>query len=164
MSGAQTGSFEVTGEHDGFSEQRVEIVAEGLTTVTHRAQDVFGNPGLSRAAEIKIDKTAPLIRGLPVRCRLWPPNGRLVRVADVSASDARSGLADLSISATSNARSDKGDVVVTGGSVYLRAEKRRRGRARVYEIRAKASDAAGNVATAEARCVVPRSRGRHHRG
>ena len=40
LTGAQTGSFEVTGEHDGFSEQRVEVTAEGITTVTHQAQDV----------------------------------------------------------------------------------------------------------------------------
>ena len=52
--------------------------------------------------------------------------------------------------------------MIAGGVVYLRAEKRRRGRARVYAIRATASDVAGNVATAEAACVVPHSRGGHH--
>ncbi|MEZ0292650.1 MAG: phosphatidylserine/phosphatidylglycerophosphate/cardiolipin synthase family protein [Solirubrobacteraceae bacterium] len=164
LSGAQTGSWELTGEHDGSSEQRVEIVAEGTTTVTHQAQDVFGRAGAVQSVEIRIDKTAPVVRGLPERCTLWPPNGRLVRVADVSASDDRSGLADLDVTATSNARDDAGDIVIADGRVYLRAEKRRSGRARVYEIRATASDVAGNVATSEAACVVPHSRGWHHPG
>jgi hypothetical protein len=164
MSGAQTGAWEVTGERDGYSEQRVEVTAEGRTTVTYQAQDTFGNPGVRHTVDIDVDKTAPVIRGLPERCTLWPPDGRLVRVAGVSASDAGSGLADLSVAATSNARSDAGDIVIAGGIVHLRAEKRRRGRARVYAIRATASDVAGNVATAEAACVVPHSRGRHPGG
>ena len=92
---------------------------------------------------------------------LWPPNRRLVRVADVSAADAVSGLGDLSVTASSNARDDTGDVVIDGGTVFLRAERRRRGRARVYEIAATARDVAGNATTATATCRVPRAR---HRG
>ncbi len=110
---------------------------------------------------MRIDKTAPVLAGLPDRCVLWPPNGRLVRVAGVSAADAVSGLGALSVTASSNARRDTRDVVIKGGTVFLRAERRRHGRGRVYEIVATAHDVAGNDTTATATCKVPRSR---HRG
>ena len=58
---------------------------------------MFGNPGERHTIEVDLDKSAPVIRGLPERCTLRPPDGRLVRVADVSASDALSGLGNLSV-------------------------------------------------------------------
>ena len=59
--------------------------------MTYQAQDTFGNPGVRHTVDIDVDKAAPVIRGLPERCTLWPPDGRLVRVAGVSASDAAVG-------------------------------------------------------------------------
>ena len=66
--------WEVTGEHDGYSEQRVEVVAEGTH---HRHASGAGHlrqPGRACSrSRSRIDKTAPVIRGLPERCTLWPP-------------------------------------------------------------------------------------------
>jgi hypothetical protein len=76
----------------------------------------------------------------------------MVHVADVTASDGDgSGVASLTVAATG------GDVRVDGGSIALRAERRRHGRARVYRLAAQAVDVAGNVANATAKCIVPRS-------
>ena len=155
LSGAQAGAFDFPGERDGYNVQELAITAEGETTVTHSTRDVAGNAGAPQSGVVRIDRTAPVLAGLPGRCRLWPPNRRLVRVAEISASDALSGVGNLTVEAESDARNDEGDVVIAGGTVYLRAERRRRGRERVYEIRATARDVAGNATTGTAPCVVP---------
>ena len=157
LSGAQAGAWDFAGEiAAGYNAQELAVAAEGETTLTYFSEDAKGNVEAPRSAVVRVDKTAPAIAGLPRRCWLWPPNKRLVRVADVTATDAVSGVQRLTVAARSNARSDAGDVVVDGGSVWLRAEQR--GRRRVYRIVATATDAAGNSTTATARCVVRRRR------
>ena len=54
-------------------------------------------------------------------------------------------------------RHDEGDIVVDGGSVAVRAEKADNGGARVYHLRATATDVAGNTRTAAGTCGVPHS-------
>jgi len=156
LSGAQSGTWEFAGETDGYNVEELAITAEGETNLTYFSQDAKGNAEAPRSSVIRVDKAAPAIAGLPRRCKLWPPNRKLVRVADVSATDALSGVRSLTVTASSNARSDAGDVVVDGGSVWLRAEKRRHGRRRTYTIVATATDVAGNSTTANGRCVVRR--------
>ena len=121
------------------------------------AEDVKGNRETDDAVEIRIDRTPPAIAGLPRHCVLWPPNGRLVHVADVTSADALSGPGELVVRARSFPRGSPDDIVIDGGSVDLRAEKARGGALRVYRIRARATDQAGNVARDRARCVVPHS-------
>jgi hypothetical protein len=157
FAGAQAGAWDFAGETAaGYNVQELPVTAEGETGVTYHSVDAKGNAEAPHSVVVRVDKSAPAIAGLPRRCRLWPPNKRLVRVADVTASDAVSGVQGLTVTARSNARSDAGDVVVRDGSVWLRAEKR--GRRRVYRIVAHATDVAGNSATATARCVVKRRR------
>jgi hypothetical protein len=153
-SGAQSGAWDFLGETAGVNVQELPVTAEGETTVTYFSEDVRGNTGPARSFVVRIDRTPPAIAGLPDSCRLWPPNHRMVDVADLYATDALSGPAGLAVSASSNASSDEGDVAIVGGAVALRAEKADRGRARVYEVTATATDAAGNEATAEAACTV----------
>jgi hypothetical protein len=101
---------------------------------------------------VKVDRTPPRIAGLPETCELWPPNKRMVPVADVTATDTGgSGVASLTATATG------GDAIVDGGSISVRAEKAEQGGARIYELTAEATDIAGNTASATARCVVPHS-------
>jgi phosphatidylserine/phosphatidylglycerophosphate/cardiolipin synthase-like enzyme len=155
FAGAQTGAWDFAGETAaGYNVQELPATAEGETDVTYFSVDAKGNAEAARSAVVRVDKTAPAIGGLPERCRLWPPNKRLVRVAEVTATDAVSGVESLNVTASSDAHSDAGDVVVDGGSVWLRAEKR--GRRRVYRIVATAADVAGNSSTATATCVVRR--------
>src|SRR5262249_28899595 len=83
----------------------IDVVAEGVTTVDYHATDVAGNTEASRSVTIRIDKTSPLITGMPIAgCQLWPPNHKLVEVADVTAADALSGVpaGSLSITGQSN--------------------------------------------------------------
>jgi len=59
--------------------------------------------GLSTSVPItiKIDKTPPVISGMPAPgCSLWPPNHKLVQVAIVTAADALSALVPGSLKVT----------------------------------------------------------------
>jgi hypothetical protein len=161
MSGAQTASWDLSGETNGYSAQNVVVSAEGTTTVTAYADDAGGNRSAVSSTEVKIDKTAPTIAGLPEGCELWPPTGQMVHVADVSAADqlGLSGLASFDLTAASDAPSDEGDIAIQGGAVDLRAQKGADGTERTYTIDATATDVAGNTRTESAECVVPHSRG-----
>ena len=118
--------------------------------------------GLSASVSvtIKIDKTPPVISGMPAAgCSLWPPNGKPVQVASVTAADALSGIAPASfkVTGTSNAPGN-GGIVISGGPnkflVQLEADKDR-----IYNLNATASDAAGNTVTKQAICTVPHDQG-----
>jgi PLD-like domain len=159
MSGAQAGTWDFPGETDGYNVQELVVSAEGTTTITYFSEDNKGNREPARSQEVRIDKTAPTLTGLPRDCSLWPPNGQLVHVADVAASDAGSGVADLTLSGGSDDVDDRGDIVIDGGAVDLRAEHAARGGRRTYTIRATATDDAGNVGSGLATCEVPRSQG-----
>ena len=120
MTGAQTGSWDLLGESDGYRVEELPISAEGDTTVTWFAEDVKGNVEPPRSTLVRIDKTAPAINGVPEICELWPPNHRLVRVADISAADAPLARRAWSCPRWQRRRRD---VVINGGSVDLRAER-----------------------------------------
>jgi virginiamycin B lyase len=122
----------------------------------------------SISVTIKIDSSPPRITGMPgAGCSLWPPNHKLVQVADVKASDALSGLAagSFRVNAVSNEPSPprEPDIVVSRGAsggfvIQLRAERLGGGNGRVYTVRATATDNAGNSATATSTCIVPHDR------
>jgi hypothetical protein len=115
---------------------------------------------------IKIDKTPPIISGMPAPgCSVSPPNHKLVQVTTVTASDVLSGLApgSLKVTGTSNESIDPNDpaiVITPNGSggfvVQLQADRPSNGTGRVYTLNATAMDNAGNTATATATCTVPR--------
>ena len=124
--------------------------------------------GLSSSVSvtIKIDKTPPVISGMPAAsCTLWPPNGKLVQVAIVTASDALSGLApgSFKVTGTSNEPSfdpKNPEIVITpngsgGFVVQLQADRLGNGTGRIYTLTATTNDLAGNTATATATCTVP---------
>jgi pantoate kinase len=94
---------------------------------------------------------------------LSPAKHQLITVANVTASDALSGVASMSVSAISNEPDSgtgggdlPGDIVISGGTVQLRAERAPSGKGRVYTITATATDIAGNTATSKATCGVPK--------
>jgi hypothetical protein len=120
---------------------------------------------------IKIDQIPPVISGLPpAGCSLWPPNGKSVQVATVTAADAMSGLApgSFQVTGTSNELIDPSDpaiVITPNGSsgyvVQLQADRLGNGNGRVYTLTAKASDLAGNTASMTATCTVPHDQGKN---
>lgn len=132
------------------------MVGDGVRRVTYWAVDRLGNTEQPRVVEIRIDRTDPVLAGLPSeRCSLWPPDGRMVKVAEVAGTDALSGVADLEVAVTADEPTDPGDIRVDGGTVEVRASRNGRGDGRVYLVSALVTDAAGNTTTGEAECTVP---------
>ena len=132
----------------------ITFTREGRYAVTYRAVDVLGNTEPERTVEVRVDRTAPTLKGLPeADCRLWPPDHRFVPIADVVASDAGSGVADLRVEAAP-ADGEPDTVRVLDGQVWVRAELAPRGRDRTYTVTATAVDRAGNETTATGACLV----------
>lgn len=162
LTGAQPGTGKVAG-----SSATVTISTEGTTTLTFFGIDNVGNQEAPKSLTVKIDKTPPVISGLPgTDCSLFPPNHKLVDVATVAAADALSGMSSFDVTGTSNEPPDPGetDIVLTGSNldprnVQLRVERLGSGSGRVYTLTATATDIAGNTATSTAACVVPHDQG-----
>lgn len=133
------------------------------------ATDLAGNTSAT-VVTVNIDRTAPLISGLPdPACSLWPPNQKLVQVANVRASDGLSGVARGSLAvygSSSEAQGGNGaatrstDIVITDGVVQVRADRDGKGGGRTYTVTASASDLAGNVVNASGSCFVPHDQGK----
>jgi uncharacterized repeat protein (TIGR03803 family) len=144
----------------------LSITKEGITTVTYFATDNAGNVEMPKMITVRLDKTPPVITGMPAPgCTLWPPDNKLVRVATVAASDAPSGLAPgFKVTGASNQPVPREDIVITpSGSgeftVQLRAARAGNLSNRVYTITADATDLAGNRATITSTCTVPHDQG-----
>jgi hypothetical protein len=141
----------------------VPITAEGITNVGYAAVDNAGNIEPSKSLDVQIDKTGPVIGGLPKNCVLSPPKHQLEQVATVTAADSLSGVSSLTVTASSSEPDSgtgggdvPGDIIISGGTVQLRAERSPSGKGRLYTITATALDVAGNTTTATATCSVPK--------
>jgi len=161
LTGAQTGGGVVPG-----GSTSVTITAEGTTTLTYLGVDNAGNSEAPKKLTRLIDKTPPVISGMPTAgCSLWPPNHKLVQVAVVTAADGLSGLApgSFQVMGTSNepnSDSKNPQIVITpngsgGFVIQLEADRLGTGSGRVYTLTAVADDLAGNTATMTAICTVP---------
>ena len=158
LTGAQQIPLEVAG-----NPANVAITAEGITNVGYAAVDNAANIESSKSLEVKIDKSGPAIAGVPTNCVLIPPKHQLVQVATVTATDSLSGVSSLVVTASSNEPDSgvgggdvPGDIIISGGTVQLRAERSPSGKGRVYTITATALDVVGNTTTATATCSVPK--------
>jgi hypothetical protein len=119
----------------------------------------------SFSVTIKIDKSPPIISGMPpANCVLWPPNHLMMQVATVTSGDETSGLVlgSFSVTGSSNQPSDPKapDVLILpngagGFSVQLRADRLGKAEDRLYTLQATANDLAGNMVNIHATCVVP---------
>jgi exopolysaccharide biosynthesis protein len=146
----------------------IDVMAEGVTTIHYSAIDVAGNTELPQSVTVRIDKSAPVISGLPAAgCQLWPPNHKLVTVGDVTAADGVSGVApgSFTITGQSNQQSEFNHPMIVvqpdGGDgliVEVEADRPGNGESRIYTLTATASDVAGNVVTKRAICTVPHDR------
>jgi nitrous oxidase accessory protein NosD len=156
--GAQQSDFVVAG-----NPASITISAEGITNVGYSAVDNAGNSEWPKSLTFAIDKSSPVIAGLPKNCQLTPVKHQLVQVATVTVTDSVSGVSSFSVTATSSDPDSgtspddvPGDIVINGGTVQLRAERIPGGTGRIYTITANASDFAGNTTTATATCTVPK--------
>ncbi len=167
LSGAQNDARQIEGGTGGIT-----IDAEGVTHIVYFAVDKAGNSEAPRKLTVKVDKTPPLISGLPAQpCILWPPNHKMVQVATVGATDITSGVLRFDVVATSTtgvgpSQVHEPDTLIVGSGidprlVHLRPEKP----GRVYQVSAQVTDVAGNTANAGAPCIVKNERqrvGTHH--
>jgi 6-phosphogluconolactonase (cycloisomerase 2 family) len=116
---------------------------------------------------IKIDATPPVISGMPAAgCSLWPPNGKMVQVATVTAADALSRLApgSFQVTGTSNEPPSAPEISISpngpgGYIIQLQEDRSGTGTGRIYTLTATASDLAGNTASVTATCTVPHDQG-----
>jgi hypothetical protein len=149
----------------------VTISAQGTTTLTYFATDNEGNVEQAKTLTVKLDKTLPVIAGLPAEaCTLWPPNHKMIQVAIFTATDVLSGLAPGSFTVTGTSNEPPSDpnnpeiVITPNGSggfiVQLQADRLGSGTGRVYTLNATATDLAGNTATVTATCTVPHDQGK----
>ncbi len=137
------------------------LSAEGEYDVTFFAVDRLGNQEPPQTLTVRIDRTSPVLAGLPTQpCVIWPPNAKLVHVADVVGSDVLSGLANVSVTGTASEPAPPRDIVIAGGSVSVRAIRDDEGPGRIYTLLATVTDRAGNATTQQASCLVPHDRGR----
>ena len=161
MNGAQSAVSVFPG-----STATVTISEEGTTTLTYFAVDDAGNKEKRKTITVQLDKTPPVIAGLPSACSLWPPNHKLVQVATVSATDKLSSLVSFTVDVSSNeADGDQPEFVVSGAplqpqKVELRAERSGNGNGRVYTIKSQATDLAGNTTLSSSTCTVPHDQSR----
>jgi hypothetical protein len=145
------------------------LTAEGaLQQVTGTCQDLAGNVASATLRGINIDKTPPVLSGLPIaNCTLWPPNKKFVTVATISPADVLSGVALFNVTGTSNEPQNPTDpdIIITGTghvprTVQLRADRLGTGTGRVYTLTSTATDAAGNMMNVISTCVVPHDQAR----
>ncbi len=133
--------------------------------VSGTCQDLAGNSAQATVGGINIDKTAPVISGMPASGCTFNETGKLIQLATVSGADALSGLASLNVSVTSSQTSDdlgEPDIVVIGSGlqpriVQIRAKIRQGAGSRTYTINSTAIDAAGNPVNANSTCTVTKS-------
>ena len=172
-----------------FTEQRTRqigrVTTTGLFTAIHDSGSLGGDPVAITSAPDGVwfgklgyvahitpaDTIPPTISGLPAAgCALWPPNGKFVEVADVTAEDTGSGIApdSLVVAVESSEATQPGRPdwrITEGGSggllVELRAARSGKSTGRVYTLTATAADRAGNVARSTVTCTVPHDRGRN---
>ncbi len=136
-------------------ELTLPFTEEGDYAVTYAAVDRSGNTEQPRTLRVRVDLTAPSVSGMPVPpCRIWPPNERMVRVADVVGADAFSGVASVGAVVTVDEPAD-GDYQVVGGRVEVRATRDDEGDGRTYTITGTVTDVAGNATAQTGTCTVP---------
>ena len=134
------------------------LESEGAYEVAWFAVDVLGNAEEVSRLTVRLDRTAPQVSGMPAQpCSIWPPNERMVRIADVAATDSLSGLAALNVDAIADEPAAD-DIVVQGGRVQVRAVRDDDGDGRLYTVTAAALDRAGNQTTVSETCTVPHDR------
>src|SRR5262249_35030478 len=132
------------------------IGEEGSTTVTFFASDFVGNAETPQTRTVNIDRTNPVIAGMPAAdCVLWPPDGAWRHVATVSAVDRLSGIAadsfQLRIESSETTGAESGDavrVVVSGRDtrdVWLRAKRDGKNGGRPFSIPAPPPGLAGKI-------------------
>ena len=142
------------------------LASDGIHLVRFRSIDAAGNIEAAKLATVRIDNDAPLFAAVALPVILLPVNKKLVDITVLPlAIDLLSGTETVTlVSVTSTDASTTADDIA-GWSVgstdthgQLRAERAPGGGARLYKLRYRAVDRAGNEAFATATVQVPAGR------
>jgi len=146
------------------------VTTEGVNqSRTGTAADLAGNVASAVVTGINIDKTAPALRCLADPGVLWSPDHRLVPVSIViDVADAGSGLASYTLLSAASNEPDNGlgdgdtakdiqgwNIGTADVSGLLRAERSGLGSGRVYTLRYRGIDRAGNTGGCSVAITVP---------
>ncbi|HYV19597.1 MAG TPA: FG-GAP-like repeat-containing protein [Verrucomicrobiae bacterium] len=165
----------VSNDHTGAGLDASGAYPLGTTTVLFTARDAEGHASTCTTQVTVRDTQPPTLSVLTDPSVLWPPNHDLVPVEarfvaeDVCGAGVRVELVSVS-SSESDDSSGTADGATTGdvqgatlgtadASILLRAEREGKGPGRVYELRYRAIDAAGNLTTAIGVVTVPHDLG-----
>ena len=135
------------------------ISGDGTHTVSYSSTDKAGNVEDAKTLTVKIDATAPKITATATPASIWPPNHKMVDVSvAVSATDGGSGGATL-VLVSATASGDSGDIQGFAVGTASTSGKVAANKDEVYTLTYKATDAAGNSATAVVTIAVPHDQG-----
>jgi hypothetical protein len=165
----------VSNDHTGAGLDASGAFPLGATPVVFSARDAEGHTSTCTTQVTVRDTQPPTLSVLTDPSVLWPPNHDLVPVEarfvaeDVCGAGVRVELVSVSSSESDDA-SGTADGATTGdiqdatvgtadASILLRAEREGKGPGRVYELRYRAIDAAGNATTAIGVVTVPHDLG-----
>jgi hypothetical protein len=138
--------------------------------VSFYSTDVGGHTESAKSVSFAVDTTPPSLTASAAISLLWPPNHKMVHVPlSVSASDNLDPSVSVELLGAASSEPDNGtgDGDTAGdiqnlwsGSVDLRAERSGNGIGRLYSIRYRATDRAGNITESSAYVTVPLDMGR----
>ncbi len=132
----------------------------GETDYEVMATDAAGNNAGCSSTVAVVDEEVPEVIAGTELTSLWPPNHKFVDVGlSVIASDNCGITGEPAVTVFSNEPGASGAVEFAGATLKLRSE---RNRGRVYLITAEIRDDSGNIASAAATVVVPKSRSNKH--
>lgn len=119
---------------------------------------------------VEADPTPPTLtfsgRLASSSCVLWPPNGQMVTIGEIGASDAESGIASLTVTVTSDDNTitaSDSNILNVGPflkSVSLRARRSGQTEGRTYIITVSAANTQGAVRSTTKTCSVPHDQGK----
>lgn len=159
--------FNVNGKGWQTYKGPIQLMKEGVYNLRFRSRDAAGNTEEPKTLNVKIDKTPPLFFAVAIPGVLWPPNGKLVDVVvRAAALDWFSGADGFTLTSVTSDDPSTGADDLQGWAIgtndtrgKLRAERSNHGGARVYRLRYRAVDRAGNGASTTAIVLVPRGSG-----
>ncbi|WP_088071672.1 DUF4350 domain-containing protein [Gottfriedia luciferensis] len=164
MSGVKSVQYRINGQ--GWTEYKgpIQLNQDGIFNVEYRSEDNAGNVEATKSVQVKIDKTAPVLKVAVDQPILSVPNHKMVDIkAFLNYSDSTSGIESVVLESItvneSNATLDDiqgADFGKLDTTFSLRSERNGTGNGRIYTITYLVTDKAGNTTRAQATVTVPK--------